>query len=125
MKNKIFLAIQVLAGVMLIVFGLNKFLHFIPMSQPVPEMGAFIGALIHTGYMFPLIASIEILAGLAFVTNKFVPLAAIIVIPVMLNAFLAHLFLEPAGIGGAAFILTAIILTMVHHKSAYQGVLKA
>lgn len=125
MKAKVFLAIQIIVGLMLVVFGLNKFLHFIPMAPPGPEMGAYLGALGATGFLFPLIAVIEIVAGLAFVINKYVSLMVLFITPVMLNAFLAHLFLDPAGIGGSAFIMLALISVIVNHKERYAEVFKA
>lgn len=124
MTNKVFLGIQVIAGLMLIVFGLNKFLHFIAMGEPPAGMGEYLGALFKAGFIFPVIAVIEITAGLAFVSNKFAPLMVIIVMPVIVNAFLAHLFLDPAGIGGAAFILAALIIIIVRNFSRYKEIFK-
>jgi len=125
MKDKVFISVQVLIGLMLVVFGLNKFLHFIPMPPPAGEMGAYMGALFQTGFLFPLIAVIEIVAGLSLVANKFAPLMILVVIPVMVNAFLAHLFLDSAGIGGSAFILVGLVVSMVRHKERYTALLKA
>ena len=124
MKDKVLLGIQIVAGLMLVVFGLNKFLHFIPMGEPAPAMGEYMGALFKTGFLFPLIAVIEILAGISFVSNKFASLMAVIVMPVMINAFLAHLFLDPAGIGGATFIIGAIVIVMIRYKKRYSEIFK-
>jgi len=123
--KKVFLAVQIIAGLMLVVFGLNKFLQFIPMAAPALEMGAYLGALGATGFLFPLIAVIEIVAGIAFVINKYVALMVLFIAPVMLNAFLAHLFLDPAGIGGSAFIMLILISIIINHKERYSEVFKA
>ena len=123
--KKVYLGIQVVSGLMLLVFGLNKFLQFIPMGAPAPEMGVYLGALGATGFLFPLIAVIEIVAGLSFVINKYASLMVLIIMPVMVNAFLAHLFLDPAGIGGSAFILFALISIIVNHKERYAEIFKA
>ena len=123
--KKVLLGVQVLAGLMLVVFGLNKFFQFIPMAAPAPEMGAYLGALAATGFLFPLIAVIEIVAGVAFLTNKYASLMVLFVTPVMVNAFLAHLFLDPAGIGGSAFIMLVLISIIVNHKDRYAEIFKA
>ena len=125
MKAKVFLGIQMVAGLMLVVFGSNKFLHFIEMVPGTVEMGAYLGALGAAGFIFPLIAVIQILSGLAFLANKYVALMVLFVTPVMFNAFIAHLFLDPAGIGGSAFILFALISMIVNHKARYAEVFKA
>jgi len=123
--KKVFLGIQVISGLMLVVFGLNKFLQFIPMAAPAAEMGAYLGALGATGFLFPLVAVIEIVSGIAFLLNKYVALMVLFITPVMVNAFLAHLFLDPAGIAGSAFILAALITVIVNHRARFTEVFKA
>lgn len=125
MKNKIFLGIQVIAGLMLIIFGLNGFLQFMPMPEPTPEMGKYMGALFATGFIFPIVKIVEILAGIAFLTNKYSSLMAVILMPVMLNAFLAHLFLDIAGIGGSLILVIATLIVMVKNKARYVEIFKA
>lgn len=124
-QTKILLAVQILVGIGLIVFGLNKFLHFMPNPEVSQEMGMFMQALGKTGYMFTLVGAIQFIAGLSFVLNRFVPLMAIVIVPVMLNAMLAHLFLDPAGIGGSLVILLLILVVMFKNKESYATVLKA
>ena len=124
MQAKLYLAVQVIAGLMLVVFGLNKFLGFISMAAPAAEMGAFMGALFATGYLMKIVAVIEIVVGLAFLLNKYVALMAVVLMPVMLNALLAHLFLDPAGIGGALMLVIFTIIIMIRHKGAYVAMLK-
>lgn len=124
MQTRILYAVQLLAGLMLVVFGSNKFFGFISMPPPPAEMGAFMTALFTTGYLMTLVAVIEILTGLAFLLNKFVPLMAVILMPVLVNALLAHLFLAPAGIGAALMLTVFTILVMYQHRSAYSDLLR-
>ena len=125
MKTKIFAGVQIIAGLMLVLFGANKFLDFIPMGAHSVEMGTFMGALFGVGYLMTLVAIIEIVAGLAFLSNKFAPLMAVVLMPVMLNAFLAHLFLDPASLGGALMLTIFTIIVMIRHKDAYKPLLRA
>lgn len=125
MKTKILFAVQILVGLALVMFGLNKFLHFMANPPVSQEMGMFMGALAKTGYMFPLVGAIQLLTGLAFVLNRFVALMAIVIVPVMLNAMLAHAFLDPAGVGGSLVILLLIVVVMFKNKESYAQVLKA
>ena len=118
------LIVRILLGVMMIIFGANKFLHFMPMPHMAAEMESFLGAIGATGYLMPLVAIVEIVAGITFVTNKFAALGAVILVPVMLNAFLAHLFLDPTGIGGAAGALIMNIFLMFGFKDKYAELFK-
>lgn len=124
MKEKIILGLQILVGVMLIVFGLNMFLHFLPMQPGTQEIGAFMGALFQTGYLLQLIGVIYLVVGVSYIVNKFVALTSLVLIPVMLNAFLAHLFLDMKGIVPSAFILFVIVLVMYKNSSKYEPLFK-
>ncbi len=100
---------RIVLGLIFTVFGLNGFLHFMP-NPPVPEAaGSFLGALAATGYMFPLIKGTEVVAGLALLSNRFVPLALILLSPVVVNIFAFHTVLAPAPIGVLVLLLTAYL----------------
>ncbi|MCA9626242.1 MAG: DoxX family protein [Myxococcales bacterium] len=102
-------AARLVLGLLFTVFGLNGFLHFIP-NPPVPEAaGSFLGALAATGYMFPLIKGTEVVAGLALLSNRFVPLALIALSPIVVNIFAFHTLLAPAPIGVVLVLLTGYL----------------
>ncbi len=123
--NKATLIIRILLGLMLIVFGLNKFLQFMPMP-PLPDAaGEFMGALGKSGYIMPIVAIVEIIVGILLLLNKYVPLAMIILFPVLLNAFLFHLFLDLPGIGGAAVAIAMNIYLFFAHKASYSELFKS
>ena len=117
--------IRILLGLMVLVFGLNKFLHFIPMPPHPGESGEFMGALAKSGYIFPIVAIVEIVTGVLLLINKYKALALIILFPVMLNAFLFHLFLDAAGIGGAAFAIIMNVFLIFTNKDSYSKMLKS
>ena len=125
MQKKIFIGLQVVAGLMLVIFGANKFIGFMSMPPPPAEMGAFMGALFGTGYLMKIVAVVEILAGVAFLVNKYAALMAVVLMPVMLNALLAHLFLDPAGMGGALVLTVLTIVIMYIHREQYSRILQA
>jgi len=116
--------VRILAGLMLVVFGSNKFLGFIEMQPGSLEMGAFMMALFQSGYLMKLVAVVEVLAGIAFLLNKYTALMAVVLMPVMLNAFLAHLFLDIGGIGGATVLLAFIIVIMINNADRYRNILR-
>ena len=117
--------IRILLGLIVLVFGLNKFLHFIPMPPHPGEAGEFMGALAKSGYIFPIVAIVEIGTGILLLINKYKALALIILFPVMLNAFLFHAFLDLPGIGAAAFAVIMNVFLMFRTKSSFNELLKA
>jgi len=118
-------ASRILLGLIFFVFGLNGFLQFMP-SPPIPgAAGAFAGALAATGYMFPLIKSVEVIAGLLLLSNRFVPLALAVLAPNVVNILLFHAVLAPGGVVIALFVLALELFTAWSYRDAYASMLHA
>jgi uncharacterized membrane protein YphA (DoxX/SURF4 family) len=118
-------AARLLLGLVFFVFGLNGFLQFLP-TPPAPERAvAFMGALAATGYMFPLIKSVEVIAGALLLSNRFVPLALAIVAPNVVNIVLFHAVLAPGGLPVALFVLALELLTAWSYRDAFAGMLRS
>ena len=118
------LIVRILLGLLLLVFGLNKFFNFMPMPPMSESAGDFMGALVNTGYMMYFIGLVEAVSGLLLLINKFKPLALVIVFPVLLNAFLFHLFLDIGGIGAAAMATAMNVFLFFVNKDKYDSILK-
>lgn len=107
-------------GLIFLVFGLNGFLHFIPQPKtPMPEGAmAFAGALMKSGYMFPMISGTQVLVGVLLLLNRFVPLALALIAPVVVNIIAFHLFLAPTGwIPGAVVLVLEIYLAWSYRNT--------
>jgi hypothetical protein len=118
---------RILLGLVFFVFGLNGFLNFIPPpSTPMPERAmTFIGALMGSGYMLPLIAGTQMIAGALLLANRFVALALLLLAPVIVNIVAFHVFLEPSGTAIAFGVLALEVFLAWVHRAAFRGVLAA
>ena len=114
-----------LLGTIFFVFGLNGFLGFIPQPAPPPDAGSFLGALAATGYMFPLIKGTEVLAGLLLLGKRFVPLALLLLAPIVVNIFAYHAFLDPAGMGMTIAIVALQLYVAWTYRDSFRAVLAA
>lgn len=111
---------RLLLGLPLVVFGLNGFLNFIPQPEVVlPERATvFVGALVASGYMMPLIAGTHLLVGLLLVFNRAVPLALVVFAPFMVHSIAFHVFLERSGLPMALlFLAFELYLAWVYRAS--------
>lgn len=107
-----------LLGLVFLVFGLNKFLHFIPNPPEPPAAMDFFGALFRTGYFLPLLASTEVISSVLLLTGMMVPLALVLLAPVIVNIFMFHLFLAPGGLPIAIpLVVLEIVLAWMHRDS--------
>ena len=120
MKERVVKIIRVLLALILIIFGLNKFLNFMPLP-PMPEAAqAFMGALIETGYLMVIVAIVEIIAGIFLLINRYSAFMLILIFPILVNALLFHLFLDLKGIGGALLTISLTIFLMVKAFDTYK-----
>ena len=104
MNSKATMVLRIILGLILIVFGANKFIGFMPSPELPEAAGNFMGALASTGYMFPLIGAVEVIVGILLILNKWVPFAVVLLAPVAVNMVLFHLKLAPVGIVPAALV---------------------
>ncbi|WP_438426029.1 DoxX family membrane protein [Aquimarina macrocephali] len=110
--NKLILALRILLGVMLVVFGSNKFFEFMPAFEFAnPDAGIFFGALANS-YVLKVVGIIEVVVGLLLLTNKAVPFALVLLAPISVNIILFHATLDPANIGPGAlvFLINAFLI---------------
>jgi len=127
MKSKAALVARILLGLVFFVFGLNGFLGFIPDPEMTSEAGAFMTALSDTGYMLVLIKIVETACGALLLAGFFVPLALVLLAPILINILAFHLFLDPSpqGLGMAIVIVALHLFLTSQHWSAYTPILVA
>ncbi|PWL37988.1 DoxX family protein [Flagellimonas aquimarina] len=124
MNSKVFLVARILLGLFVLVFGLNKFFGFIPFGEMPEAAMNYFGALSST-HTLKIVGVIEILAGLAFILNKYGALMALILMSVSVNAVLFHATLAPADIGGALALIILNIVVLLGYKDRYKDILRA
>lgn len=112
-------------GLLFLVFGLNGFLHFMPTPPVPPRGGEFLGALAAAGYMFPLIKGTEVVAGALLLGGRLVPLALVLLAPVIVNIVAFHLFLAPGGYPLLALIVGLEVYLAWAYSDSFSGVLHA
>lgn len=124
MNSKVFMVLRILLGLFVLVFGLNKFFHFIPMEAPSGDVATYFGALASSKTLI-LVAVVEILAGIALIFDKFGALMALILMSVSVCAVLFHATLDPANIAGALVLIVLNIAILFGYKDKYAGLLAA
>ena len=112
-------AARVFMGLVFLVFGLNGFLHFIPQPKTLPDgVIAFLGAMMNTRYFLPLVFGTQVVVGVLLLVNRFVPLALVMIAPVIVHILAFHLYLQPGGIGpGVLVLLLEIYLVRCYWSS--------
>ena len=113
-----------LLGLVFLVFGLNGFLHFIPMPPPSGVAGQFLGAIFVSKYLL-VVSGLQVISGALLLINRFVPLALTILGPIIVNILLFHGLMNPAGFGLAVFVTIFWGVVFVSVRSAFAGIFQA
>ena len=116
---------RVLLGLVFFVFGLNGFLHFIPQPPPSGVVATFTGGLAATGYFFPLLKGTETIAGALLLSRRFVPLALVVLAPILVNIVAFHAFLAPSGLPLAVVLVALEIGLAYANRAAFAPILAA
>ena len=112
---------RVLLGLLFTVFGANGFLHFIPMPPPTGLAGQYMGALFVSHYLV-VVFLVQLVGGILLLANRYVPLALILLGPVIVNIVSFHAFLAPEGLPMALFATVLWLVVFSGVRNAFAGV---
>ena len=115
---------KVVLGLMFLVFGLNGFFQFIPMPAPTGVAAEYFTVLAKTNYLIPVFL-LQTIGGVLLLANRFVPLALILLGPVIVNILLFHILIEPAGTGSAVFVTVLWLIVFYSIREAFSGIFTA
>ena len=112
---------RILLGLIFLIFGLNGFLNFLHMPMPPGPAGQYMGVLFVSHYL-AVVLLLEVVGGALLLSGQFIPLALVLLGPVLFNILLFHMFLFPAGFPPALF--TAILWFIVFYgvRQAFAGI---
>lgn len=110
-----------LLGLVFFVFGLNGFLHFIPMG-PMPSglAGQFIGALMQSHYVL-IVSGLQVVGGALLLINRYVPLGLALLGPVIVNIFFFHLLMERTGLPLAIIVVILWFILFARYRQNFAG----
>ena len=110
-----------LLGLIFLVFGLNGFLHFLPMPAPKGLAAQFGGAIFASHYWI-VIFGVQVIGGVLLLVNQFVPLALAILGPVIVNIFFFHAFMAPEGLPLAIVVILLWSILAIRYKQYLSGI---
>lgn len=123
--KKISLIARIILGLIFLGSGVAFFF-----STPPPmegPMADFFKGMMATQYFFYLLKGTEIACGLMLISGMLVPLALVILAPIILNIFLVHAFLMPNGLPMAivlGLLETYLAFFSAEYSSKIKGLFK-
>lgn len=131
------ITVFILRTLMGLLFFLGAAAYFIAMALPHSQLAAamnpplagdmktFNDGLMASHYLLPLVKGLELVCGLAFVTGRFVPLAALLIAPVIVNILAIGLVLNHETLVLALFVTLVNALVAYYHRDRYAALFRA
>lgn len=123
MNSKVFMVLRILLGIFVLIFGVNKFVGFLPPPEGMSEAAGSYFAALSSAKVMDLVAIVEIIAGIALIFNKFGALFALILMSVSVNAVLFHATLDPGNMIPAIALLVLNVIVLYGYKDKYKALL--
>lgn len=124
MSSKVEMVLRILFALSLLVFGLNKFLYFIPAVPMEGTAGELMNIYVESGFM-KIIGGLEIIGGISLLIKKFIPLSLTVLAAIMVNAVVFHVLHDMSGLGPAIVGLIIVLLNVYFNKSRFTDLLSA
>jgi putative oxidoreductase len=125
--NIAMIIVRTLMGLLFLFASITALFNLIPVPPMTGIPKTFNEGLASVGYFFPLLKITELLCGLAFVAGRFVPLATVVIAPVIVNIFLYHILVDRnmPGPAIAIFLVLANSFVAYYYRRHYAPLLSA
>ncbi|MBL0311745.1 MAG: DoxX family membrane protein [Holophagaceae bacterium] len=122
------IAMILVRSLMGLLFVFASVTYLFKLFTPPPLAGAmkvFNDGLEASRYIMPTVKVIELVCGLAFLSGRLVPLASVLIAPIIVNILLTHVFLGPEGIPLAVFLVLANGFVAYYHRDRYRPLFRS
>lgn len=109
-------------GLLLLFASVTYFFKFSEQPAPTGDLKNFNDGIIITKYLMPLVKTIELFAGLCYVSGRFIALANLVLLPVSINILLVNIFLAPKVIPIGLFIFSANAYFIYTKWNSYKSI---
>ncbi|MBI5020052.1 MAG: DoxX family membrane protein [Ignavibacteriales bacterium] len=116
--------VRSLMGLLFLFSSITFLFKLITPPEPTGTMKIFSDGLEASVYLLPTVKIIELICGIAFLSGRFVPLAAVLISPIIINIFFIHAFLAPEGLPVAIFLVLANLFIAYNYRESYKPLLK-
>ncbi|GBF50918.1 DoxX family protein [Leptospira ryugenii] len=119
------IVVRTLVGALFAFGAVAYFGNFVPQPELTGNMKIFMEGLAASGYLITVAKVVELLVGIAFLSGRFVPLAAVIISPIIVNIFFIHLFLDRKTLPVAIALVLSNAFIAYAHRSHYAPLFRS
>ncbi len=109
---------RILLGLMFIIPGINKLVHFLPIAISPGDAVTYLN-LLFAHHILTVVAVLEIAGALLLLLGRYVPVALMLLAPIAVNIFMYHLFLDPPRLPVAIMVVLLETFLIWVYRSAF------
>jgi len=117
--------VRILMGLMFAFASIAYFFKLMKEPEVTGSVKIFNDGILASIYLMPTVKVFELICAIAFLSGRFVPLATVVIFPIILNILLFHSFLEPSGIPIAILLMVGNLFLAYYYRDKYKGLLAA
>jgi len=120
MKQKVITVRSALFGLLYINGGLDKFFHYMPMPEEMPEKTLqMMKTSKQIGRLITLVGLGEVLGGVLFLFPKTRALGAIVIFPITPGIMASHIHTDPTGLPVALVLFAINIWVLIENRAKF------
>ena len=115
------IVVRVLMGLLFLFASISVLLNLIPKPELTGAVKTFNEGLDAAPYFIYVLKVTELLCGIAFLVGRFVPLATVVIAPIIVQIFLFHAYLDRTGLPVAIFLVAANLFLAYAYRRSYAS----
>ena len=117
--------VRILMGLLFLFASVVFLLNLIPQPELKGNMKVFMDGITASRYLMPTVKVVELVCSFAFLSGRFVALAAVMLFPITLNIFLFSVFVAPENLPVGIFVLLGNVFLAYVNREKYRPMLAA
>jgi putative oxidoreductase len=112
---------RILLGLIFVLFGVNGYLNFLHAPMPTGQAGQYMGVMFGSFYMY-FVSLVQLVGGVILLSGQFIPLALVLLGPVLVNILLFHISFQPSGLPPGILSTVLWFIIFFGYRRAFAGI---
>jgi putative oxidoreductase len=112
---------RILLGLIFVFFGVNGYLNFLHAPMPTGQAGQYLGVMFGSFYMY-FVSLVQLVGGVLLLSGQFIPLALVLLGPVLVNILLFHISFQPSGLPPGILSTVLWFIIFFGYRRAFAGI---
>ena len=113
---------RILLGLIFVFFGVNGYLNFLHAPMPTGQAGQYMGVMFGSFYMH-FVFLVQLVGGVLLLSGQFIPLALVLLGPVLVNILLFHISFLPSGLPPGILSTVLWFIIFFGYRRAFAGII--